>query len=115
MYRAILSLLAALALALPGCRAALQSGEAWYTYRNEQNSFAVATIDGRAAGPRLRPGDEGVYPLPVSTPHTVSVAHGQYKPVIGLDYHREELEADTIDPLFTIWWVEASGWTEVHP
>ena len=115
MKRALIPSLFTL-LALTACGTTVGPDEAWFTYRNRQNTFAIMNIDGAPAGPRLRPGDQGAYPLSITRPHTVTISRATHKQLLGRDddFH-EVLVTDSVDPPFTIHWDEQSGTWAITP
>jgi len=106
------ALVVVVALVSFGCRHALGPGEAWWTYTNEQNSFARLQIDGRTTGPTFRPGESRQIPLLMAQPHAVIVSRGQYTQVLtGWGDFREEYVVDFSDPPFILAWsADANGW-----
>lgn len=94
---------------LTACQHQLGPGEAWYTYRNQQNSFAKLRIDGDTIGPSLRPHEVRTTPLLKSTPHTVVILHGNYTAgSAGFTNYHEEFQLDSTDHPFILTWANGT-------
>ena len=113
MKRLSLRLIVALvpAALFTACAPTLGPGEAFYTYHNQQNSFAQIQVDGRITGPTYRPDESRKIPLLMAEPHTIIVSHGSYTTVLsGRGNFIEEYVIDVTDSPYTIRWSDPEGW-----